>query len=216
VRACVRPDKIHYDHTILISYDSKPSEVFIIVQNSKFYVCSQKKVIEQLRVVPEYLRHEFISRLTPFDVEFGFFIPPYYRHYYYHIKNIQVIVMIKVPIWHIYSYWIFAMTALWSAGLLPFSPLVSAIAITAGSLVFTTSQYGVTSPVSLFIFFTHTITIWLTRKTSLDYSENLIAFLIYNMVLMASGTNMVEVYSTIFKEPPMTIGDYLCQRNLYC
>ena len=123
--------------------------------------------------------------------------------------------MIKVPIWHIYSYWIFAMTALWSAGLLPFSPLISALGIMAGSLVFTTSQYGIMNPVSLFIFFTHALTIWLTRKTSLDYSENLIVFLIYNIVLMASGTNVVEVYTTIFKEPPMTIREYLVQRNLW-
>jgi hypothetical protein len=108
------------------------------------------------------------------------------------------------------------MTVLWSAGLLPFSPLVSAITVMGGGMVFTSSQYGVTHPVSLFIFFTHAMTVWVTRKSPLDYSENLIVFLIYNIVLMASGTNMVEVYSTIFREPPMTIGDYLCQRNLYC
>ena len=123
--------------------------------------------------------------------------------------------MIKVPVWHIYSYWVFVMSALWSAGLLPFSPLVSAIGIMAASLVFTTSQYGITNPVSLFIFFTHAMTIWVARNSSLDYSANLIAFLIYNIVLLASWTNLVEVYTTIFKEPPMTIRDYLCQRNLY-
>ena len=124
--------------------------------------------------------------------------------------------MIKIPIWNIYSYWVFAMTALWSAGILPFSPLVSAITVMAGSLAFTTFQYGVTNPVSLFIFFTHALTIWITRKSSLDYSENLTVFLIYNIALLISGTNVVEVYTTIFKEPPMTIQDYFCQRNLYC
>jgi uncharacterized membrane protein YjjP (DUF1212 family) len=124
--------------------------------------------------------------------------------------------MIKIPIWNIYSYWVFAMTALWSAGILPFSPLVSAITVMAGSLVFTTFQYGVTNPVSLFIFFTHALTIWITRKSSLDYSENLTVFLIYNIALLISGTNVVEVYTTIFKEPPMTLSDYFCQRNLYC
>ena len=119
-----------------------------------------------------------------------------------------------MQIWKIYSYWGFAMTALWYAGVLKFSPLLSVIVTFIGGVIFSFFQYKGINPVNLFIFITHLIPVILLRHTSLDIKENVGVFILYNLVLLASGTNAVQVYSEIFKNPPKTVREYFIQRGL--
>jgi len=82
-----------------------------------------------------------------------------------------------LPIWKIYSYWVFVMTALWRVGWLPFSPLTSAIAAFIGSALMPRS----------FIIVMHLIPLWILRKTPLDVVPNVAVFLLYNALLMLNG-----------------------------
>lgn len=109
-----------------------------------------------------------------------------------------------IPIWKIYSYWVFAMTALWCLGWLPFSPLVSAIAAFVGSALMPRS----------FILVMHLVPLWILRKTHLDVVPNVAVFLLYNALLVLNGTNYVEVYSYIYTHQPTTLREYLSQRGL--
>ena len=116
--------------------------------------------------------------------------------------------MTIVPFWKIYSYWSFVMVALWSAGHLPFSPLVSAIVAFIGSLFMIRNC----NSANVFILVTHLWPLWMLRNTKLDVIPNLTVFLIYNMFLFALGTNYVEVYTTIYNNPPTSLKEYLSQR----
>ena len=118
--------------------------------------------------------------------------------------------MTKVPFWTIYSYWSFAMIALWSRGRLPFSPLVSAIVAFVAS-IFMMRKFN---SASIFIIVTHLFPLWVLRNTELDIIPNLKVFLVYNIFLFALGTNFVEVYTAIYNNPPTTIKEYLSQRFL--
>jgi hypothetical protein len=119
-----------------------------------------------------------------------------------------------MQIWKIYSYWGFAMTALWYAGVLKFSPLLSVIFTLIGGVIFSFFQYKGIKPVNLLIFITHLIPVILLRHTSVDIKENVGVFILYNLVLLASGTTAEKVYSDIFKNPPRTVREYFLQRGL--
>jgi hypothetical protein len=106
------------------------------------------------------------------------------------------------------------MTALWYAGVLKFSPLLSVIFTLVAGVIFSIFQYKGINPVSLFIFITHLIPVIILRHTSLDIKENVGVFILYNLVLLASGTTSGKVYSEIFKNPPRTVRDYFVQRGL--
>jgi hypothetical protein len=114
-----------------------------------------------------------------------------------------------IPIWQIYSYWVFAMTLLWMAGWLPFSPLLSAMASLAAS--FTLS---INAPVYLFILSIHAWTVWVLRKTSIEMVPNAVVFLVYSLTLFMQGTNFKKVYENIFTDPPKTVQEYLQRRGL--
>ena len=107
----------------------------------------------------------------------------------------------------------FAMTVLWVTGHLPFSPLISAVLSFIGSALIPISSKSFTEA-NIFIVITHLIPIWILRKTTFDIKPNLIVFLIYNIVLLLSGTNYYEIYSYIFTHQPLTIKQYLGQRGI--
>jgi hypothetical protein len=121
--------------------------------------------------------------------------------------------MIKIPIWAIYSYWVFAMTILWLLGRLPFSPLLSAVLAFIGSF-FPVFFNGSFNQANGFIIATHLVPIWILRNTSLDLAPNALVFLVYNLILFVNGTNFIKIYKTIFTHAPTTIHEYLCQRDL--
>lgn len=116
--------------------------------------------------------------------------------------------MEKVPFWTIYSYWSFAMTLLWLTGHLPFSPLVSAIVAFIGSSFLLRNFNNAT----LFIIATHIWPVWVLRNSPIDVAPNLKVFILYNLFLFTLETNVVEVYTKIFTDPPKTIKEYLGQR----
>jgi len=103
------------------------------------------------------------------------------------------------------------MTALWYAGILKFSPLLSVIFTLIAGVIFSFFQY---KGVNIFVFVTHLIPVILLRHTSLDIKENVAVFILYNLTLIAAGTNVKQVYTTIFNNPPQTIYDYFLQREL--
>ena len=119
-----------------------------------------------------------------------------------------------VPTWKIYSYWSTAMAALWLAGLLPFSPLASCVATLIGSIVFVTIGGTIFKPIGVFIVATHVLPILLLRETKFNFFKNFSIFIIYNLVLLATGTNFKEVYDQVFRENPQTITEYLRQREI--
>ena len=119
--------------------------------------------------------------------------------------------MKKSPFWTIYSYWVLAMTLLWLAGGLPFSPLVSALASFAGSL-FLMARTGSFNDANVFILMIHLVPLWILRNTTLDLGENVGVFVGYNIFLMIMGTSYVEVYRRIMEDPPRTIKEYLDMR----
>jgi hypothetical protein len=119
-----------------------------------------------------------------------------------------------VPTWKIYSYWAFGLTALWLAGLLPFSPLASCVGTLIGSIVFVIIGGTIFKPIGMFIVATHVLPVLLLRETKLNFFKNFLIFGIYNLVLLGSGTNFKEVYDQVFRENPQTIKDYLLQRGL--
>jgi hypothetical protein len=116
---------------------------------------------------------------------------------------------VVVPIWQIYSYWVFAMTLLWLSGKLPFSPLFSAVLSLAASITL-----SINAPVYLFILFIHALTVWVLRNTSLEVIPNAMVFLVYNLTLLMQSTNFKKVYENIFRDPPRTIQEYLQRRGL--
>ena len=118
--------------------------------------------------------------------------------------------MHKVPIWKIYSYWVFFMTLMWMAGWLPFSPLASALFTFGFPVLF----MGPWNQANIFVVALHFLPVWILRKTSLDLKANLAVFALYNLVLLAAGTDYVSVYKTLYTDPPTTIAEYLCQRSL--
>lgn len=119
----------------------------------------------------------------------------------------------KIPFWLIYSYWVFAMTLLWVGGAITWSPLVSAIGALIGSSlpILLTGEF---TQANLFIFGTHIIPVWILRRTSIDIKPNLLVFIVYNLVLLLSGTDYVSIYKYIFTHRPETIKGYLCQREI--
>jgi hypothetical protein len=114
-----------------------------------------------------------------------------------------------IPIWQIYSYWVFAMTLLWLSGKLPFSPLFSAVMSLAASITL-----SINAPVYLFILFIHALTVWVLRKTPIQVIPNAMVFLVYNLTLLMQSTNFKKVYENIFRDPPKTIKEYLQRRGL--
>lgn len=113
-----------------------------------------------------------------------------------------------IPIWQIYSYWVFAMTLLWLSGKLPFSPLFSAVASLLASITL-----SINAPVYLFILFIHALSVWVLRNSRIEVLPNAMVFLVYNLTLMQS-TNFKKVYENIFTDPPKTIKEYLQRRGL--
>lgn len=113
-----------------------------------------------------------------------------------------------IPIQFIYSYWVLALTFLWSTGLLPFSPLASAIPALIGT-VYLTVRYQIPFVVLL----AHVIPVWILRNTHTDLPQNLAVFALYNLFLHASGTSFIKVYTEITNNPPKTIDEYLKQRG---
>lgn len=119
-----------------------------------------------------------------------------------------------VPVWAIYSYWSTAMAALWLVGLLPFSPLASCVATLIGSIVFAIWEGTIFRPIGVFIVATHVIPVFILRRTKFKFFKNFLIFIIYNLVLLGTGTNFKKVYEQVFRENPQTIGAYLRQRGL--
>lgn len=118
--------------------------------------------------------------------------------------------MHKVPIWKIYTWWVICMTLMWMAGWLPFSPLASALATFTIPVLLMSSF----NEANIFVVALHFLPVWILRKTSLDLKANLAVFALYNLVLLAAGTDYVSVYKTLYTDPPTTIAEYLCQRSL--
>lgn len=114
-----------------------------------------------------------------------------------------------IPIWQIYSYWVFAMTLLWLSGKLPFSPLFSAVASLLASITL-----SINAPVYLFILFIHALSVWVLRNSRIEVLPNAMVFLVYNLTLLMQSTNFKKVYENIFTDPPKTIKEYLQRRGL--
>ena len=119
-----------------------------------------------------------------------------------------------VPVWAIYSYWSFALTVLWVLGALPFSPLASAAATFIGSIIFVFFQNKIFRPVGIFIVASHLVPVLILRKTKFNFFKNFLIFIVYNLVLLAAGTNFKKIYTKIFENPPTTVNEYLRQRGL--
>ena len=122
--------------------------------------------------------------------------------------------MNKVPIWALYSWWVFGMTVLWVLGLLPFSPKLSIIVTFLASVVSSLTMYGF-KPVGLFIILSHLLPLYLTKSSPLDINPNLIVFALYNLVLFSRETDIWEVYQKVFTSPPQSIKAYFIQRGLW-
>ena len=119
-----------------------------------------------------------------------------------------------VPIWAIYSYWSFGLTALWLAGLLPFSPLASVVATFTGSIFFVFFKNLIFRPVGIAIVLSHLVPVLILRKTKFNFLKNFLIFIVYNLALLATGTNFKKIYTKIFENTPMTVDEYLRQRGL--
>lgn len=119
-----------------------------------------------------------------------------------------------VPVWAIYSWWAFGLTALWLAGLMPFSPLASVAATFTGSIFFVFFKNLIFRPVGIAIVLSHLVPVLILRKTKFNFFKNFLIFIIYNLTLLGSGTDIVKVYDEIFQNSPRTINDYLRQRGL--
>jgi hypothetical protein len=115
-----------------------------------------------------------------------------------------------IPIWQIYSYWVFAMTLLWLSGNLPFSPLFSAALALAASI---TLSVKIKAPFYLFIVFMHVLSVWLLRNGAIQVVPNVLVFLVYNLTLLTQSTNFKKVYENIFKNPPRTVQEYIQRRG---
>jgi len=122
--------------------------------------------------------------------------------------------IVMVPVWAIYSYWSFALTVLWLLGVLPFSPLASAVATFIGSIIFVFFQNKIFRPVGIFIVASHLVPVLILRKTKFNFFKNFLIFIVYNLTLLATGTNFKKIYTKIFENPPTSVNDYLRQRGL--
>jgi hypothetical protein len=66
----------------------------------------------------------------------------------------------------------------------------------------------------MFIVGTHVLPIILLRKTKFNFFKNFLIFIVYNLTLLAAGTNFMKVYEQVFRENPRTVREYLSQRGL--
>ena len=61
---------------------------------------------------------------------------------------------------------------------------------------------------------THLVPVLILRKTKFNFFKNFLIFIVYNLTLLATGTNFKKIYKTIFENPPQTVNEYLRQRGL--
>ena len=120
--------------------------------------------------------------------------------------------MESFPLWALYSWWVFALTGAWLTGLLPFSPLTSALGTLAGSIILFTSRKNF---INFLIVVSHLGPVWLMRRAPLDIVPNVITFFLYNLLLEENSLNFKEVYRRVLADPPLTVRDYLEKRVLY-
>jgi hypothetical protein len=88
------------------------------------------------------------------------------------------------------------------------------VATLVGSIFFVLAGGTLFRPIGIFIVATHVVPVILLRKTKFNFFKNFLIFGVYNLALLATGTNFKEVYEQVFRENPRTIREYLSQREL--
>jgi hypothetical protein len=119
--------------------------------------------------------------------------------------------MKRFPLWALYSWWVFALTGAWLAGLLPFSPLASALATFTGSIILFATRKNF---INFLIVASHLGPVWLMRRAPLDIVPNVITFFLYNIILEENSLDLKKVYESVLADPPLTVRDYLKNRVL--
>lgn len=116
-----------------------------------------------------------------------------------------------VPVWNLYSWWVFGLTLLWSMGVLNFSPLLSALCTLAGSIIIFKTRKNF---INFLIFLSHLVPVYVLRHAPFDPVQNILTFFLYLIFLEENGTSFVRVYDRVITDPPRSVTDYLVRRGL--
>ena len=116
--------------------------------------------------------------------------------------------------YNIFSYWGFGFWLAWLLGA-PVQPLSVILANLVFSVFFVLAKYKGLSPVALFILVTHTIPLYSLRQTEIRLDQLFYLYLAYIIWLRIQGLCPVQVYKSIFNEPPHTIREYLRLRKIW-
>jgi len=120
--------------------------------------------------------------------------------------------------YHLFSWWGFVLWIIWNLGIKVISPkliltLNFLFTLFAGMLRLV-KRKPISPSVLFFILVTHAIPVWIERKSRIDVMGSLAVFIVYLVSLRLQGTSLWEQWSELWKEPPLTIKDYLRSRGV--
>jgi hypothetical protein len=115
--------------------------------------------------------------------------------------------------YNVFSYWGFGVWFLWLAGF-PIEPLSIVLANLLFSIIFVLAKYKGLPPIALFILATHMVPLYSLRRSPLKLEPFVIVYSVYMVWLAFQGLDPFKVYESMFREPPLTVQEYLERRNL--
>lgn len=115
--------------------------------------------------------------------------------------------------YNVFSYWGFAAWFMWLGGF-PIEPLSIVLANLVFSILFVLAKYKGLPPIALFILGTHMIPLYSLRRSPLKLQPLLVTYLVYMLWLAVQGLDPFKVYQSMFREPPVTIREYLERRHI--
>ena len=112
-----------------------------------------------------------------------------------------------------FSLWVAAVVTLWWFGVLKFSPLFLVLTNLLWVTAFASREYDFHfSWIALILILAHAKPILLFDiHAPMDLVPSLTVFAMYNLFLLAQGTNMVQAYSERYKDKPQTLKQFIEQ-----
>lgn len=116
------------------------------------------------------------------------------------------------PWYNVFSYWGFILWLL--SPWLPFPVLLILVLNLVGTFLFL-SIAKTSLSVATFLVLIHAVPVWFARNQTIQWMPTLAVFATYLVFLAAQGIDIMSVYRSLLREPPVTIYEYLKLRSIY-